>query len=190
MSLLRPSTVFRAPARLRPALATTAPRACLQKRFAQGYGDGKGNPVSEHPEKQGKLPSEELEHPGPPPPKVAQGRSQSSPDENPGSESQSQSQSQSSSSSSTQTKPASSTSKSGKSEAAEKWKSEHGGKEPGPKILNENPPGEKDASVRKHNEEMDTRAEKAHEQVKNEDAQSDKVSKDFWAGHGGRDREP
>lgn len=36
--------------------------------------------------------------------------------------------------------------------------------------------------MKQHNKEMDQRAEKAHEQVSNEDAEKDKVPKSFWAG--------
>ena len=55
---------------------------------------------------------------------------------------------------------------------------------PQPKILNENPPqkGEESEGVRRHNEEMDHRADKAHEGVSNHDAEKDKVSGKFWSG--------
>jgi hypothetical protein len=36
--------------------------------------------------------------------------------------------------------------------------------------------------VREHNEAMEQRTEKAHEQASNEDAKNDKVPKKFWAG--------
>jgi hypothetical protein len=53
-----------------------------------------------------------------------------------------------------------------------------------PKILNESPPskGNESEDVRKHNEDMDNRTEKAFEQVSNKDAEKDKVGKDFWKG--------
>jgi hypothetical protein len=53
-----------------------------------------------------------------------------------------------------------------------------------PKILNESPPPpeEESADVKKHNEEMANRSEKAHEQIGNEDAEKDKVSPKFWSG--------
>jgi hypothetical protein len=51
-----------------------------------------------------------------------------------------------------------------------------------PKILSENPPAEYDESVKQHNEEMDRRAEKAHEQIGNEDAEKDKVPPGYWKG--------
>jgi len=48
-----------------------------------------------------------------------------------------------------------------------------------PKILNENPPSKEEESedVRRHNEDMDKRAEQAHEKVSNEDAYMDKTGK-------------
>jgi hypothetical protein len=57
-----------------------------------------------------------------------------------------------------------------------------------PKILNESPPtaDEQPGDVKKHNEELDHRAERAHEKVSNEDAEKDKVSPKFWSGRGGR----
>lgn len=57
-------------------------------------------------------------------------------------------------------------------------------KAPQPKILNENPPaeGEQSEDVARHNREMDQRADRAHEGVKNEDTEKDKVSKGFWTG--------
>ena len=48
--------------------------------------------------------------------------------------------------------------------------------------MNANPPATDSEEVKQHNEEMDQRAEKAYEQVSNEDAENDKVSKSFWAG--------
>lgn len=166
MSFLRPaSSVLRSSA-LRPALKT-APRACLQARFAssQGYGDGKGDPVAENPQKQGKNPSEKHEHPGPEPPKVARGKGKS-PDE-----------SGSSSSSSSQ-----SAQKSSSNDASSSSNSNKGIKGAQPKILSGERPNEDDPSVRKHNEEMDNRADRAHERLGKHEANGDKVSKGFWAG--------
>ena len=70
MSSLRPShsilAAIRQTLRYKPAVAP--------KRFyAQGYGDGEGDPKGEHPESQGGNPSEHKEHPGPPPPKEGHG---------------------------------------------------------------------------------------------------------------------
>lgn len=117
--------------------------------------------MGENPKQQGKRPYEELEHPGPPPPKVAQKQTQ---------------QSSSQPSSESQSKDSSSGGSSSGQSSGQKVKGAQ------PKILNENPPGEHDESVRQHNEEMDRRAEKAHMQVSNEDAQKDKVPPKFWSG--------
>jgi len=53
-----------------------------------------------------------------------------------------------------------------------------------PKILNENPPNseEESADVKKHNDDMASRADRPAAGVKNEDAQKDKVGKGFWKG--------
>ncbi|KAF1959499.1 hypothetical protein CC80DRAFT_405988 [Byssothecium circinans] len=154
MSFLRPSTMLLRTAALRPAL-TSAPRASLQLRFAtQDYGSGEGNPAGENPQKQGARGREDLEHPGPPPPKVAK-------------------QSSSSSSQSSE-----------KSGGSDKGGSEKGSGKPQPKILNDDPPSKENESedVKEHNKEVDQRAERAHEQVSNEDAKNDKVPKKFWSG--------
>ncbi|KAF2244177.1 hypothetical protein BU26DRAFT_491547 [Trematosphaeria pertusa] len=191
MQFLRPSTMLRASA-LRPALSK-APRAGLQVRFAsQDYGSGEGNPAGENPQQQGKRPREELEHPGPPPPKVAQGK--------PGqetSQASSQSSSQGSSQGTSATGSKSTNDSGGDSKPSEGSSSPSGQRSSGkgvkgaqPKILSDNPPGEKDESVRQHNEEMDHRAEKAYEQVSNKDAAKDKAPPGYWSGHGGRDKQP
>ncbi|KAH7400591.1 hypothetical protein DE146DRAFT_467237 [Phaeosphaeria sp. MPI-PUGE-AT-0046c] len=167
--LTRPASLLRSAA-IRPAMSV-APRARQQVRFAtQDYGSGAGNPAGEKPQKQGQNPSENIEHPGPPPPKVAKGQSSSSPNSD-------QSSSQGSTSSG-QSQSGNSGNKSGNKGAQ-------------PKILNESPPteGEQSKDVKQHNEEMEHRAEKAHEQASNEDAKNDKVPKKFWAGQGGRDTE-
>lgn len=167
--LARPASFLRSAA-LRPALSSV-PRARPQVRFAtQDYGSGAGNPAGEKPEKQGKNPSENLEHPGPPPPKVAKGQSSSSPDDD---------DSSSSSSGQSSGKSAASGQKSQSNDGASKSK-----KGAQPKILNENPPSKEEESedVKQHNKDMENRTEKAHEQVSNEDAKNDKVSKKFWAG--------
>lgn len=58
-----------------------------------------------------------------------------------------------------------------------------------PKILSENPPaqGEESEDVAKHNREFAQRHDRAEEGVKNEEAEKDKVPKDYWSGrlHGG-----
>jgi hypothetical protein len=163
MTFIRASSLFRATA-VRPAFGT-AQRATISvapRRFAtQDYGSGKGNPAAEHPEKIGKNPEEELEHPGPAPPKVAQGRSPSSNSEQTG---------QQSSSSQTQKSSGSNTGSNSSNEGSK------GVKGAQPKILNENPPSEEnDEGVRQHNKEMSQRAEKAFEQVSNKQAEKEKA---------------
>jgi hypothetical protein len=180
MSFLRPMSAFRS-AVARPNLSAT-PRARIltQVRFAtQDYGSGEGNPAGESPEKQGKNPSEHIEHPGPPAPKVAQGKSPS-PDESGSSSSDSQGTGESG------VGPGGSGGKTGTAggDGASEAGNDAGSKVNGaqPKILNENPPGEQDESVRQHNAEMEQRAEKAYEQVSNEDAKKDKAPPGFWSG--------
>jgi hypothetical protein len=172
MSFLPQRLAFRA-STLRPVFSA-APRFHLQTRLAsQDYGSGKGDPVGENPQQQGKNPSENLEHPGPPPPKVGQGKSPS-PNEKSGGQAQ-QSGGESSGT--------------GEAGSGGKGSAQQSGSNDGtsvkgaqPKILNANPPAEEDESVRQHNREMDQRAEKAHEQVSNEDAEKDKVPASFWKG--------
>ena len=168
MSFMRPMSLLRSAA-LRPA-TRVASIARPQVRFAtQGYGGGDGSPAGEKPQQQGASQSESLEHPGPPPPKVARGQSSSSPNNN----DTKSSSSSSSSADQSQSKSNDGASKSGDGQSVKGAR---------PKILNENPPATESADVKQHNEEMKHRAEKAHEQVSNEDAGKDKVPKSFWAG--------
>jgi hypothetical protein len=156
MPFLRPASLLRSAAR--PVAVRPAFIARTQVRFAtQDYGSGDGNPAGEKPQQQGQNPSEDIEHPGPPPPKVARG--QSSSESKPGQQSQSND----------------GASKTGSGSG----KSVNGAQ---PKILNENTPATESEDVKQHNEEMEQRAEKAHEQVDKEGAEKDKVSKSFWAG--------
>jgi hypothetical protein len=162
--LTRPAALMRS-AVLRPALAAT-PRGHQQIRFATSdYGSGAGNPAGETPEKQGKNPSEHLEHPGPPPPKVAKGQSSSSPDED------SKSDADAKSSPASQSHSNDGASKSGKQGAQ-------------PKILNESTPAKDEQSddVKQHNKVMEQRTEEENKQASNEDAKDEKVPKKFWAG--------
>jgi hypothetical protein len=163
MSLLRPATMFR-PLAFRRVLSA-APRASGQVRWAtQDYGSGAGDPKGENPQQQGKNPSEHLEHPGPAPPKVAQGKSSDSPNEQQASSNKSSQSSESSGS------------------GSGKESSGKGVKGAQPKILNENPPSEDSPDVKAHNKEMENRAERAHEQVSNADAEKDKVPAGYWSG--------
>lgn len=178
LSKLRPSTVAAA-ASIRTSLTPSAAAPPLslrprqQIRFAtQDYGSGDGDPAAEDPMAQGKRGREDLEHPGPPPPKVAQKDSKET----------SSSSSGSSASKGSEEKKKKKNSASGADKSSSSSSSKHQGAQP--KILNENPPTTENQSedVRKHNEDMANRAEKAHEQVSNEDAEKDKVGKDFWKG--------
>lgn len=168
MSFLRPASLLRSAAR--PAAVRPAFFARTQVRFAtQDYGSGDGNPAGEKPQQQGQNPSESIEHPGPSPPKVARGKSSSSPNED------SSSSPSKSSKPSEQSQSNDGASKTGGGDG----KSVNGAE---PKILNAKPPSTETEEVKQHNKEMDQRAEKAYEQVSNEDVEKDKVSKSFWAG--------
>ena len=174
MPFLRPVSLLRSAAR--PAAVRPAFFARPQVRFAtQDYGSGEGNPAGEKPQQQGQNPSENVEHPGPPPPKVARGQSSSSPNEDSGSSSGKSSSTSSESKPSEQSQSNDGASKTGAGDG----KSVNGAQ---PKILNENPPATDSEDVKQHNREMDQRAEKAHEQVSNEEAEKDKVPKSFWSG--------
>lgn len=180
MPFLRSSSLLRAAAR--PAAVRPALFSWPQVRYStQDYGSGDGNPAGEKPQQQGKSRSEHLEHPGPAPPKVARGQSSSSPNEDSSSSSKDSSSSKGSSSPSSVSKPSD---QSQSNDGAAKTgggdgKSVNGAR---PKILNANPPATESEEVKQHNKEMEQRAEKAYEQVSNEDAEKDKVPKSFWSG--------
>lgn len=63
------------PSVIRPS-STTRYVSSTSSRFAQGYGNGEGNPVGENPQQQGSSneTKENLEHPGPSPPAEGQGK--------------------------------------------------------------------------------------------------------------------
>ncbi|KAI7205571.1 hypothetical protein KC316_g660 [Hortaea werneckii] len=150
-------------ARSNPTIAITSRRAAHQD-----YGSGEGNPAGENPQSQGKNPSEKVEHPGPEPPTAGKKPGE----KQPGSQQQQQQQ---------QEPP---------SQGSSSNKSTQGAR---PKILSDSPPqqpGKMPGEVEIHNKEMDQRAEKANEKVRAEDLERDKVPKGFWAGHGGKDRQP
>lgn len=171
MAFLQPASLLRSAAR--PAAVRPAYFARPQVRFAtQDYGSGDGNPAGEKPQQQGQNPSEGLEHPGPSPPKVAKGQSSSSPNEDSGSSS---TKSSSSSMPSEQSQSNDGASKTGRGNG----ESVNGAQ---PKILNASPPATESEDVKQHNEEMEHRAKKAHEQVNKEELEKDRVPKSFWAG--------
>ncbi|KAK0793604.1 hypothetical protein LTR02_013002 [Friedmanniomyces endolithicus] len=168
MSFLR---VARQHLSLRP-ITRTAPRATFTTsttRTASDYGSGEDAPPGQKPSEQtGKNPSEHLEHPGPAPPSVAGGSQQSGQQKDDG-KSQQQQPSGGDNSKGTQ--------------AAQ------------PKIFQSSPPKEESEEVRKHNEEVDRRAEKTSTKGRDEDAEKDKVGKEFWSGtvairQGGVDKQP
>lgn len=191
MSFLRPLSMLRSAA-ARPAVLS-ARKAHGQVRFATSdYGSGKGNPAGEKPQQQGENPSENVEHPGPPPPKVAQGQSSSSPNKDSNVGQNDKTKPTSSSPVPPTGKREFSTSayqlKESKEPAVEQAKQNQPSKSEvkgaKPKILNANPPSgsEQSQEVKEHNEDMKRRAEQAHEQVSNEDAEKDKVPASFWKG--------
>jgi hypothetical protein len=151
-----------------------------QRRFAsQGYGDGEGSPVGEKPQDQGANPSADKEHPGPPPPKAGEG-SGSSPTK--GTADGHSKPKQGMTSSNTQKRSFSTVRSMWADQKMEsKPRTTEGLK---PKILDESPPAKEEESedVRKHNEDMGKRHEKAHEQIPNEAAEKDKVGPGFWTG--------
>lgn len=164
MTFLRSSLSLRA--------LTTAPRASLARSYfpiqhrlyaQQSYGSGEGDPKGENPQEQGANPSANLEHPGPPPPDVGKGTG-GGPTKAGGEGQNAQKSEQKSSTGGVD------------SGAAGK------GKESAqPKILDESsPPAEPSEDVKKHNEEMDQRYEKAENHV--DDDGKDNVSKEFWKG--------
>lgn len=160
MSFLRTTSLRQFQAIGAPTLRTqrAAFSAIPRAQATSDYGSGKGDPKGENPQSQGPNPSADKEHPGPPPPKEGQG------------------------SGSTPTKGGSETSNSGNPSKQSKGTQKTNNAEP--KILSDNPPTGDNApkEVREHNEQMDQRAERASNKVSNEEAQKDKVSKDFWKG--------
>ncbi|KAL1650230.1 hypothetical protein SLS58_001041 [Diplodia intermedia] len=161
MAFLRPFSSLRSAATLRPTVAASRPMVAFATRsYAHsGYGDGKGDPAGENPQKQPPAKSRDIEHPGPPPPDVGKG---------------------------TDASAAKTGSKDTKSSGGEqKSQNSHSVKGAEPKILNENPPSEQDPEVQQHNKEMEQRAERAETKISNEDAEKDKVAPSFWSGHGG-----
>nr|POE89778.1 hypothetical protein CFP56_20247 [Quercus suber] len=140
-----------------------------QQRFAtQDYGSGAGDPAGENPQKQGKSQiSRDLEHPGPEAPSAGQKGGSSSgngQDDRVNTKSNRQQE----------------------QDQLERKNAQGQGNDggPKPKILNESPPkeGEESEDVKKHNEEMDQRADRPNEKVRDEDVEKDKVGKQYWKG--------
>ncbi|KAI1326834.1 hypothetical protein F5Y16DRAFT_399954 [Xylariaceae sp. FL0255] len=177
--------------------------AATRLQAHQGYGDGKGDPAAENPQKQPPTnkTQESSEHPGPSPPDVGSGL---------GSTKQTLSDNMKKAAGEQQT-PEDASAQSGGSrskEAAETGSSPTGGEiatdngggdalkgpqgdgAPQPKIFNQSVPmpgvksgltEEQKAEVEQHNREFDERHDRA------QPAADDKVNKDFWKGSSGRD---
>lgn len=164
-------------------LARPAERLPASIRFASSdYGSPTGGPISENPKEQGPNPSADKEHPGPPPPKPGQDTGLSGTKKGAKGHNTPNAQSDvrpSVGNEPTQGKKSFSTSAMSQAEAKDK---------PQPKILDETPPSDEDApaDVKKHNEEMANRADKAAAGAGREGTGKEEgVSKSFWQGHVG-----
>ncbi|KAI0534635.1 hypothetical protein GGR58DRAFT_482317 [Xylaria digitata] len=176
-------------------------------RAHQGYGDGKGDPVAEHPEKQpaATKAQESLEHPGPEPPDVGKGTSNaytksafSKNMKEAASSEQSPEEQASAQSGGSRSKEAVETGGSptagqipkdgnGTAHGGEALKGPQGKNAPQPKILNQSMSGakfgltdEQKREVERHNQDF----EKKHDRA--EQAPRDKVDRKFWSGVGSR----
>ncbi|TKX25653.1 hypothetical protein C1H76_2303 [Elsinoe australis] len=159
-------------------------------RFAgSDYGSPTGGPISENPKDQGPNPSADKEHPGPPPPKAGQNTGASGTKKT--EKGHNTPNSQSDVRPSVGNEPTQGGKKSFSTSAvsrADAHQTKNGAK---PKILSESPPADQEApeDVKRHNEEMDRRAERAAANVSNEDADKDKVPKSFWKGDVGEKKD-
>ena len=159
------SFLLRTPPILRSLAASSsrqrlAPAATTQYRFAhQSYGGGEGDPKGENPQDQGSNPSADLEHPGPPPPSVGEGTG--------GGPTKGSGERQNSA---------------GNTAGSESGSKKSGGPSNGaqPKIHAEGTPTEDSADVKKHNEDMNNRHDRATNVV--DEGGKDDVGKDFWKG--------
>ncbi|KAI1367523.1 hypothetical protein F5Y08DRAFT_57790 [Xylaria arbuscula] len=171
-------------------------------RAHQGYGDGKGDPVAEHPEKQPAhtKAQESSEHPGPAAPDVGQGSSSATKSSFSDSMKKAASGEEQASAQSggSRSKEAAETGSSptggeipdgenGTANGGEALKGPQGKNAPQPKILNQSANSvksgltdEQKREVERHNQDF----EKKHDRA--ESAPQDKVDKKFWSGVGGR----
>ncbi|KAI2643539.1 hypothetical protein GGS21DRAFT_486060 [Xylaria nigripes] len=171
-------------------------------RATQGYGDAKGDPVAEHPEKQkpSSKAQKSLEHPGPPPPDVGKGTANGPAkaeyddrmEETAVSREKLPEEKASAQSGGSRSKEAVETGRS--PTGGEIYNNTHGSsdqgrgyKAPQPKIHNEPVPGvrpglteDEKRDVERHNRDF----EKTHGKAKLDPR--DKVGKGFWSGIGGR----
>ncbi|KAF2398447.1 hypothetical protein EJ06DRAFT_532196 [Trichodelitschia bisporula] len=162
---------------LRCALLRPTQRFSTAARLSgSDYGTDTTDPRGSQPQKQGANPSANREHPGPPPPKSGWG------------------------SGSTPTKGTREGHNTGESyqaqhkrnfgtmaarRAEDRPKTAEGLR---PRILDDSAPKAVDEpeDVRRHNDELENRAERAHEGVKRGTDEKDKVTKGFWSGVGGK----
>ena len=156
-------TVTRANRPLNASAARITPILPRRNYAFQSYGGGEGDPKGENPQDQGPSTSSHLEHPGPTPPSGGKNSSDTS-----------SSGSGAGSGSGSDSPSTSTSSKAGDAK---------------PKIHSEENPGEANDDVKKHNEDMSNRHDKANEQSP-QNEKDDKVGKGFWSGSGGADRDP
>ncbi|KAI0868792.1 hypothetical protein GGS24DRAFT_194424 [Hypoxylon argillaceum] len=183
--------------------------AAYPRRAHQGYGDGKGDPVAEHPERQPATSKaqESAEHPGPAPPDVGKGTANASTKrafsdgmkkaaaasggDSPEKASARSGGSRSKEAVETGSSPTAGEIPSGKNGTAKGGEALKGpqGKNapPQPKILNQSANGvkfglteEQKREVEAHNQDFERKHDRA------EQAPGDKVDKKFWSGVGGR----
>ncbi|KAI1351756.1 hypothetical protein F5Y01DRAFT_281766 [Xylaria sp. FL0043] len=180
--------------------------AATPLRAHQGYGNGKGDPVAEHPEKQppSNKAQESSEHPGPAPPDVGQGSNASTKSSfsdsmkkaASGGEPEEQASAQSGGSRSKEAVETGGSPTAGQipndggtgtANGGEALKGPQGHNAPQPKILNQSTNSvksgltdEQKREVERHNQEFEQKHDKA------EEAPQDKVDKKFWSGVGGR----
>ncbi|KAI0426169.1 hypothetical protein F5Y09DRAFT_319647 [Xylaria sp. FL1042] len=181
--------------------------AATPLRAHQGYGDGKGDPVAEQPEKQppSNKAQESSEHPGPAPPDVGKGTSNaatkgafsdSMKKAASGGEPEEQVSAQSGGSRSKEAVETGSSPTAGQipndngngtAKGGEALKGPQGKDAPQPKVLNQSIKNvksgltdEQKREVERHNQEFEKKHDKA------EEAPQDKVDKKFWSGIGGR----
>ncbi|KAI1125365.1 hypothetical protein F5Y10DRAFT_247264 [Nemania abortiva] len=182
--------------------------AAYPRRAHQGYGDGKGDPAAEHPEKQpaATKAQESSEHPGPAPPDVGKGTANASTKHGfsksmmeAASSGESPEEASSAQSGGSRSKEAVETgssptggeipsNKNGTAKGGEALKGPQGkNAPPQPKILNQSTNGvkfglteEQKREVEQHNQDFEKKHDKA------ESAPRDKVDKKFWSGVGSR----
>jgi hypothetical protein len=182
MLLLRPSIVLyprrAASLSLRQTLPTR-PISSTPARFAQGYGDGEGDPKGENPQHQGSSNDikHNAEHPGPEPPSEGHGTG-AGPAKGGASKSPEDASAQSGGARSKDAKETGSSPTGGSLGQGGGGKNNNKGS---PKIHNRSEPGDgntegKQAEVEKHNRDFEKRHDRAPK------AAEDKVDKKFWSG--------